>query len=173
MSVFKVSQDYKTVINPDAAKLVPELKLLDQDELIFCILVADDVDGPLRKKPVSERLLMAKRRYPDVDEESEKIKMAIDGYKSLVFDRRKYTIEVLNRRYRDIDLEIETDHSMSANKLAERLKMQDLLNKRIDAIQSDIDSDEQAYELMGGKKLSYIEQWQLNQKEYQEFKNEL
>lgn len=173
MSVFKVTSDYKTIINKDAAKLVPELRLLSQDELIFCILVADDVDGPFRKKPEEERVLMANKRYPNINPESRKIKFALDGYKSLIFDQRRRTVGILSHRSRIIDRDIETDLTMTATKMAEKLKMQEMLQKRIDAIQSEIDSDEMAYEIKGGKTLSFIEKWQMNQKKYKEFNNAL
>jgi len=173
MSVFKVTSDYKTIINKDAAKLVPELRLLSQDELIFCVLVADDVDGPFRKKPLEERVMMAKKRYPEVKPDSAKIKNAIEGYKGLVFDMRRHTVGTLTARYQRIDLEIETDLTMTANKMAEKLKMQEMLTKRIDAIQIEIDSDEMAYEIKGGKVLSFLEKWQLNQQKYKEFQNAL
>ncbi len=172
-SVFKVSSDFKTIINKDAAKLVPELRLLTQDELIFCILAADNVDGPFRKKPPEERLLMAKKRYPSIKAESKKMKIALEGYKGLVFDQRRHTVEVLTFRYNKIDIEIETDLTMSATKMAEKLKMQEMLLSRIEVIQSDIASDEMAYELKGGKKLSFIEHYQMNQKKYQELQNAL
>jgi hypothetical protein len=173
MSVFKVTSDYKTIINKDAAKLVPELRLLTEDELIFCILVADDVDGPFRKKPPDERVLMALKRYPDIKAESKKMKLAIDGYKSLIFDQRRRTVEILTKRIRIIDIEIETDMAMSASKMGEKLKMQEMLQKRVDAIQSEIDADEMAYEIKGGKKLSFLEKYQMNQKKYREFQNAL
>jgi len=173
MAVFKVTSDFKTVINPDAAKLVPELKLVSENELIFCILAIDDVDGPFRKKPASERMLMAKKRYPDIKEESQMMLTAMAGYKGLLFDRRKHTIEVLERRYRVLDVELETDLTMTPNKMAGVLKMQEMLSKRIEGLQSEIDSDEMAYEIRGAKKLSFIEKWQLNQKEWAKFNSEL
>jgi len=173
MSVFKVDSDFKVVVNSDAAKLVPELKLLSQDELIFSILAVDDVDGPFRKKPVDERLLMAKKRYPAVNPESTKMKQAMESYRGLIFDRRRKTIDTLNYRYNMIDREIETNMTMTASKLSENIRMQELIAKRIETLQQDIDSDEMAYELKGGKQMSFLEKWQINQKKYEEYKSEL
>jgi len=161
------------VINADAAKLVPELRSLSQDELIFCILAVDDVDGPFRKKPEHERLLMAGKRYPDIEVDTDRMKIAFDGYKSLIFDRRRKTIETLEYRYALIDREIETNLTMTPTKMTESIKMQEIISKRIETIQNDIDSDQLAYELRGGKKMSFLENWQANQKKYAEYKNEL
>ena len=83
MSVFKVDRNFKVIINLEAARLVPELQSLSQDQLRYVILVVDYVDGPFRKKPPDERRILASRKVFGKDkmmQESEKVKNAMEAY---------------------------------------------------------------------------------------------
>ena len=80
MGGFKVDRNWKVIIDIEAAKLVPELRSLSEEELLYVILVADYVDGPFRKQPPEERRIMAVRRVYGKDKvlkETEKIKNEI------------------------------------------------------------------------------------------------
>lgn len=176
MSVFKIDKNFETVLNPDAIKLVPELSALTQDELMYVILVADYADGPYRKKPLEERMLMARKRVYGKDDKklnSQKISLAIEAYKSLVFDIRRETIDIYNGKIRMLQKE-----TLQQNTTFARMKEIDstisFMMDRISNINHDLDIEEgEEIELKGKKKLSYLEQWQRNQKLYHEYKNNL
>jgi len=173
MSVFKVDHNYEVILNMDAVKLVPELSSLNQNELIYVILVADNVDGPYRKKPLEERVLMAYKRVfgsEKVDMSSDRIRIAIEAYKSLIFDIRRETIDIYNSKIRVLQKE-----SLAPDVTFSRMKEIDstitFMMERIRTINHEIDIEEgEEIELKGKKKLSYLEIWQRNQKTYREYK---
>jgi hypothetical protein len=173
MAVFKVDQNFEFVLNADAVKLVPELSNLDQKELMYVILVADIVDGPYRKKPYEERLLMAYKRVYGSDKvnvTSDKFKIAIEAYKSLVFDIRRETIDIYNSKIRELQKET-LQHDTTFSRMKEIDSTISFMMERITRINHEIDIEEgEEIELRGKKKLSYLEIWQRNQKAFREFK---
>lgn len=175
MPVFQVDRNFKVIVNPEAAKLVPELQSLTEDELRYVILVADYVDGPLRKQPIEERCLIASRIVYGKDariKENEKIKNAIDLYKGLIFDVRRETVDLLKSKVERLHRELMRD-KISSREIQEVDKSISFLEKRITSIEHDLDIDEQEkIELRGSRSLSMIETWQRNQKKQQEFKQQ-
>lgn len=175
MSVFKVDKDFAVVVNRDAVKLVPELKSLTDVELRYVILVADYVDGPLRKKPLEERRLMARKIvYKDTnkDPETAKMKLALEAYKGLVFDIRRETIDIYKQKVRALQKE-----SLAPDASFARMKELDstinFLQARISSMEHELDIEEsEEINLKGKKKLSFVEIWQRRQKEHHKFKNE-
>lgn len=173
MSVFKVDKNFKVILNPEAAKLVPELATLSEDWLLYVILVADYCDGPYRKKPFEERRSLAIKRVfgsKNVNPDQKHILNAIDSYKGLVFDIRRETRDVYIEKVR-----IYHKESLSPNLEIKRMKELDsaiqFLEERIAKIDISLEADDlNEIELKGQKKLSYLEIWQLRQKEYRKFK---
>jgi len=173
MPVFKVDQNFKIIINPEAVKLIPELSSLSNDEMIYVILVMDYEDSPFRKKPLEERRALAiKRVWGDkgVNVDTKKIYSAMEAYKSLVFDIRRETLDVYKQK-------IQLYHKEQLNPGVEFKRMKELdqsiqyLEERIDKIQMLLETDELSeLALRGQKKLSFIEIWQRRQKEFREFK---
>jgi len=176
MSVFKVNNNYTVVINIEAAKLVPELSSLSEDELLYIILAIDNVDGPFRKLPPEERALLAKRRvYKDVivDLDTPRMRLAADGYKGLIFDIRRETVDVYKTkvlRYQK-DLLI-MDQSFA--KVREQEQAISFLMQRITDIEYGLDVEEkEEFELKGKKALSQVEIWQRNQRKFKEYKESI
>ena len=176
MAVFKVNSNFDVIINADAIRLIPELSSLSKDELMYVVLIADYVDGPYRKKPFEERVLMARKRVygkNDVKLNDKKIAMAVDAYKSLVFDIRRETIDIYNSKIRTLQKE-----TLQQNTTFSRMKEIDstisFMMDRISNINHELDiEDGEEIELKGKKKMSYLEIWQRNQKIYHEYKNNL
>jgi predicted nucleic acid-binding Zn-ribbon protein len=173
MSVFIISSDFKVVLNPDAVKLVPELRSLTQEELIYVILVVDYVDSPLKSKPFEERQRMACRKVfkKDFDEsiETGKIKQAMTSYKGLVFDIRRETLDAYKRRVKTLHSDLLMDN-LSAKNMKDLDSSVQFLEARIASIENDVNrSDQQNLELKGQKKLSFLEMYQRNQNEFKEF----
>lgn len=175
MSVFKVDKNFSMIIHPDAYRLVPELKSLDEKDMLYVILVADYIDGPFRKLPIEERKLLAKKKvYGDkapYPEKTAKIRHAIEGYKGLVFDIRYETIDIYKSKIKKMHLE-----TLSSDISVSRMKEVDasisFLEERIAKIEKDLNmEEEQAIMLRGNKELSFIEKWQRRQKDYKLFKD--
>jgi hypothetical protein len=172
MSVFKVDRDFTVILNPDAVKLVPELSSLSQRELLFIILVEDYEDSPFRKKPIEERWSMAlKKVFKDepVNLETDKIRLARRGYKSLVFDVRRETRDIYLKR-----IDMYRKELMAVNIEFKRMKELDqsiqYLEERIEAIDKSLEADDVAnLQLKGNRQLSYIEMWQQRQKEFRKY----
>ena len=174
--IFKVDKSFKVILNPEAVKLVPELAGLSEKEVLFIILVEDYSDSPFRKKPYEERWSLAiKRVFGDepVNLETDRIKLARDAYKSLVFDVRRETIDVYKRK-----LGVYQREQLAANVDFKRMKELDqmiqYLEERIQAIEVSLEADDITnVKLKGDRQLSYIEIWQKRQQEYRKFKQSL
>jgi hypothetical protein len=173
MSVFKINKEFTAVLNPEAAKLVPELSGLTDDELLYIILVADYSDGPYRKRPPEERRTLAIKHVfkgKSVNVETKKIYDAIDAYKGLVFDIRRETLDILKQK-------CQMYHKELLNPTIEFKRMKELdqsiqyLEERIEKLETSLTTDDiTEMELKGQKKLSFLELWQRHQKEYKKFK---
>lgn len=171
--IFKVDKNFKTILNPEAVKLVPELVGLSEKELLFIILVEDYSDSPFRKKPFEERWSLAiKRVFGDepVNLETNNIKLARDAYKSLVFDIRRETLDVYKKK-----VALYHKEALAANIEFKRIKELDqaiqYLEDRIQAIEVSLAADDITnIKLKGDRELSYIEIWQKRQMEYRKFK---
>lgn len=176
MSVFKVDRNFEIILNRDAVKLVPELSGLSQDELRYVILVIDYVDGPYRKKPFEERQLLARKQvYRDSakNPETEKVRIGMAAYKSLVFDIRRETVDIYSKKVRALQKE-SLQLEISLTRMKEIDSTISFMQDRIISINHELDiEEEEEVELKGQKKLSYVELWQRNQREYREYQSKL
>lgn len=163
------------MLNPEAAKLVPELQSLTEDQLWYIILVVDYVDGPYRRHPLSERKVMAARTIfkKDSVKESPKVLNAMDAYKGLVFDIRRETVDALKAKVMKLHKELLKD-STTPSALQGIDKSITFLEKRIDSIERDLDMQEkETIELKAGRKLSMLEEWQRRQMKHHEYKSSI
>jgi hypothetical protein len=171
MSVFKIDKDFRIILNKDAVKLVPELSSLNENELKYVILVMDYVDGPFRRLPIDERRDLARKKiYGNlkVNPESEKVKVAMEAYKGLVFDIRRETIDIYNKKIHQLQKETLSD--ISINKIKEYDQSITFLQTRVETLLHDLDMEEdKEMQLRGDREISYIEIWQLRQKKLHEF----
>jgi len=175
MPVFQLDRHYKIIVNPEAAKLVPELKTLTEEQLWYTILVADYKDGPFRLLPIEERRLMAARKIYGKDKilKEDRIKHAMEAYKSLVFDIRRETLDALKTKALKLHQELLKD-SITPRQIQDIEKSLSFIENRIISIEKDLDMEEQeSIEIRGNKKLSMIEKWQRNQKKYHEYQREI
>jgi len=176
MSVFKVNNNYTVVINIEAAKLVPELSVLTQDELLYIILAVDNVDGPYRKLPPEERKALAQKKvYADrkVDLETKKLQHAAEGYKSLIFDIRRETVDTYKTKCLRYQKELLV-MDQTFTKVKEQESAISFLTQRITDIEYSLDMEEkEEFELKGKKSLSQVEIWQRNQRKLKEYKESI
>ena len=173
MSVFKVDSKFTAILNPDAVKLAPELRELDQKEILYVILVMDYSDSPFRNKPLEERKYLAAKKvfgteYSDALE-TPKIKDAMFAYKGLVFDIRKETLDVLKKKALNLQKEFFRD-DLSHKEMVDLDKSISFIESRIESISKSIENTEdQELQIKGKAKLSMVEVWQRNQKAQKEF----
>lgn len=174
MAVFQVDKNFSVILNPEAARLVPELSSLTESELLFVVLAEDYADGPYRKKPAEERYSMAvKRVFKDqgVNLETKRMKLARDAYKSLVFDIRRETLDIYKQKIGVYHREM-LSAGLEFKKMKELDQMIQYLEERIQAIETSLEADDIAnVRLKGDRQLSYIEIWQKRQQEYRKFKD--
>lgn len=176
MAVFKMDKNFEIILNPEAVKLVPELKSLSSEELRYVILVIDYVDGPFRKKPIEERKAMARKTvYGDSNKnpETERVLYGMEAYKSLVFDIRRETVDIYKAKI--IKLQKET---IAPDTTFVRMKEIDstitFMQDRVSGIEHDLDmEDSDNIELKGKRSLSHLERWQRAQKDFAEYKKSI
>ena len=176
MAVFQVDRNYKVVANPEAIKLVPELRSLTMEQFWYVVLVVDYVDGPFRRRPIEERKILAARKIFGKDKklkESEKVLNAMEAYKGLVFDIRRETLDALKSKVMKLHKEL-LRPDVTPNSIQNIDKSINFLEKRILSIERDLDlEEEESIEIKAGRKLSMLEKWQRNQKQYEEYKAEV
>lgn len=176
MPVFQIDRNHKVIANPDAVKLVPELRSLTMEQFWYVVLVTDYVDGPFRRKPIEERRILAARKIFGKDKrmkESEKVLNAMEAYKGLIFDIRRETLDALKSKVMKLHKEL-LRPDISPSQIQNIDKSINFLEKRIISIERDLDlEEEESIEIKAGRKLSMLEKWQRNQKQYEEYKAEI
>lgn len=158
------------LIDEDAVMLCPILSQLNQKELKYVILVEDYVKSPLRRKPKNERMFSASLIVFGKEDylPNEIVKKAMEEYKSLLFDSRRETIDALNNKINRINMEIESPE-LTSIQFTNMLKALNLAQLRIDQLTIEIERDDEMEQLKlrGGKKLSFLEMYQRNRREYE------
>jgi len=166
--LFKTQRRNKLVLHPDAIKLTTHLKKLSSDEVYYTIL-AYDYYSKYHQYPLRDRKLRAEREIfgaeaKNIEEGNKKLKDAIEEYKSLQYDYRR---ELVNTYQEKIELnraELISASSLAVKKLLDANRM---LDAEINKLQHEIDKNEEALELQGGGRISFIEEWRENRKKYQ------
>lgn len=173
MYLFSINKKGTKILHPDAYKLCPELKNLEEDELL-AIILAYDYYSPYRQLPLDERLRRAKAQvYKGKDTdlwERKKIKDAVDMYLSLQYDPRHESIRVYQDKIASIHEKIrETeDHGLLINlgKLNKEFRKQ-LLEIEQELLMED---EKDAVQLQGKGSLSLLERLLRNQERYNEIR---
>lgn len=160
------------VLHPDVVKLSPELGMLDSKEVMFIIL-AFDYNSLYRQFPERQRVSKAiwhvyQDSVPellDPDKRPKKIRLGIEAYKSLQYNRNIELVEMYNRKIDALLAKIEDEDNDSALKR---------IRESIDGFRKDVRKLEEEIveekmmdgELKGNIKLSWLEKMQQNQKMY-------
>ncbi|WP_298838875.1 hypothetical protein [uncultured Clostridium sp.] len=160
------------ILHPDVIKLCPELSLLTDKEILFIILCYD-YNSIYRQFPERQRLSKAiwhvwqdnKPELLDEDKRPQKIKKAIEAYKSLQYNRNIELVEMYNRKIDDLLKILEEDNSTNGIKNA--MDSIDRFRKAIRAIEAEIIEEKLIDgELKGNVKRSFLEVLQSNIKMY-------
>jgi hypothetical protein len=160
------------VLRRDCVDLCPELKLINDKELLFIILVYD-YHSIYRQFPERQRLSRAifhvfgdnVPNLLDPEKHPQKIKIAIDSYRSLQYDPNVELIDLYNRKIQEQMSILEEDKSTIGIKNAS--ENIDRFRKLIRAIESEvIESTLMEGKLSGKMELSFLERFKSNQKMY-------
>lgn len=167
--VLIIGQNGRVVVNDLAVSLALHLKKCKSTELLFIVLKYDYVYSPYRLKAIQERHKLAVIRcWPDqpeyIPEDDDRIKRAIIEFESLTFNHNYFIRDRLMTKL--IRLEEELAGEISAPKIRGLMETMDLIGKKIDELNDKIMQQESELELKGGGELTWIENWQKNQEEF-------
>lgn len=160
------------VLHPDVVKLSPELALLSSEEVLFIIL-AYDYNSIYRQFPEKQRVSKAiwhvyNDNVPNLlneEKRPQRIKSAIEAYKSLQYNRNVELVEMYNRKIDDLLKLLEAETSTTGIK--NNMDSIDKFRKAIRSIESEIIEEKlMDGELKGNAQLSWLEKLQSNQKMY-------
>lgn len=173
--VFTVNSSHTVILSNEAVKLCPELRQLNEQQVLYIILAYDYIDSPWRRQPLEDRKRLAKRKiWGDkkfVPEDYKKVAAGINEYKGLIYDPEREQRDVLLTKLNSLNNEFINETDTGA--LTQLMKSQDLIQDRIDAFDIKIDIKEEKVKLKAGKKLSYIEQFMRNRSKFEERMNEI
>jgi len=166
--IFKLNKENTIVLTPEAKDLCVTLSKLDDDNFMYVILVYDTMDSPYRRKPEQERRRIARNRiwgkdHPDMPEDNPLVADAIDEMKSIVYDHNKDDREVLLTKLTLLNADLMSSDSSRIKSIMEAIE---LIENRIDELDSRIDREEEIVYLKGGRKLSFVEMFIKNREAY-------
>ena len=169
-TVFRVTPDNKVVVHPEAVKLSPVLGVLNDKQLRYVILVYDYVKSPFRMRAETDRKRLVKRMIYGKDtaiepEKNEKVKKAIKEYRQLIYEPKRETLDVIKQKLKNVNEQIlKVDESKTDIKRIQELdKVAQYFQDRYDSLEQEIESEEESMTVRGDYKLSFLEEWQMNQ----------
>lgn len=174
--IFRITDDNQIVMDQDALKLVPELRKLKQEELIYISLVYDWFDSPLRKMPLETRKTMARRKiWKKIDEsdpeENENIRKGIDMYKSICYDSVRSSADTIRTKIELLNRDLLADRELTLVKSKSIIDQLSFFSARLDQLDQEIKTQDITYnEIKGKLKLSKLELFQRRQQEYNKIK---
>ena len=160
------------ILHPDCVKLAPEFSLLSKEETMLIIL-AYDYNSIYRQFPERQRLSKAiwhvfSDNRPDIlDEEKrpKRIKIAIERYKALQYNRNIELVEMYNKKIDELLLLLEADNS--ATGIKNNMESIDKFRKAIRSIEAEVLEEKLVDgELKGSTRLSFLEKMQQSDKMY-------
>lgn len=174
--LFHLDKKNNAVLHPEAVKLCPELGLLNEKETLFIIL-AFDYNSIYKQYPERQRLSKAiwhaygdnNPKLLEEDKREKRIRVAIDAYKSLQYNRNEELISIYQRKIEQAQEEILNEDSST------RLKnLRDIISgfrKDIRELETEVvEKSILEAELKGDRELSLLENWQTNMKHYNSIK---
>jgi hypothetical protein len=158
LPLFRIDEKNKVVLDKEAIKLCPGLKLLSQQQLLYVILCYD-YNQKFHQFSLEERRILAKKEtFGDVQlnpEHEQKVLNAINEYMSLQFDEDRATLDAYKTKKRMLlDKVHYEDDSTKLQKLFAAIKF---IDNEIKDLQVKIETDIKTAEIKGGGKLSLLE----------------
>jgi len=172
--LFFIDEKQNLLLRPECYKLCPELSALDEKDVLF-ISLAYDYHSVYRQFPEHERVRKAMfHAYDKYDTEflnKTSIKLGIEAYKSLQYDRK---IEFADRLQKKIDSLLDLiEYEENAKSIADKLKTIEDLRRTIKGLENEItESMINKGQVKGDQDLSWLEELQSNRKYYLSLKKE-
>ena len=175
--IFKIDKKTKSIIpTRDALSLCPELNYLSDKEFEYIIIVYDYVFSPWYRRPKNERKDIAlKKLFGEKTvhiEQREAVKVGIEAYKSIIYDERRETIDACKTKIQILNDKLTDPAILKSKELADLDASINILQKRIDKNQEELDTEEEKIDIIGNRKLSWIEKMKRSKRLY-EIKNRL
>ena len=173
--MFELNTEGKAVLNKNCLQLIPKLRFLTDEEVLFTIL-ALDYYSPYAKFPDIERFRKAKihafGNRNVVPWEKQHIKEGMEAYESLQYDRRREIKKTYERKIEMLQntLMYQTKDTL----IVGTLKSIDALTLAIKNLEADIDQNNSAKNMISGKgNLSLIEEMQKNRNSFKNLEHPL
>lgn len=167
--LYTVNSKGTAVLDEEAVKLAPKLGKLKKEELLFVILFTDYA-SPYNQQPTAERLARAKRHVwgkeaPEKIDEAKHIIEAIEEFKGLIYDEDREMLR--NYKSKIVDYSEIINNETDPRKVKAYDDAVSVLENRVVKIEEKLRGKyEQQFVLKGDRRMSQIEMWQQNQREY-------
>lgn len=156
--LFRIDEEENIVLDKHCIKLCPGLKTLNEQQLLYIILVYD-YHSKYHQFPLEERKKKAfaeaynpKSKNP---EDSDLVQKCIQEYKSLQYDSRREIVGTYNDKIAMLrERVLLEEDSTRLGKLMSSIK---LLQENINSIQNEINTDFKLAKIKGGGELSLLE----------------
>ena len=169
-SIFRIDQQGKMMLAPDAIGLCPEFNLLEDHQIVYLVLAYDCANTVFKQQARTEwRNLAAKHVYGNSFNgdlaEQDIPRDAITKFKEFTYDEeREWKLTLLAKQDKLNQLiAVEDDTKKMSNLVAMRKQLKELLSEADEKISM---TDEKIRLASKTGKLSYLEQWQLRQKKF-------
>jgi hypothetical protein len=167
--LFYIDKTSKAILNPDAVRLMPELRVLDEEESLTIIL-AYDYYSPYNQFSEEDRQAKALRHVfkgsaPDKFWNKEKIKAAVESYKALQYNPK---IDMIRLYYAKVaDLNNVLMGTKEEDVITSSVKSIKELRKYIKELEEEVLGDRiEEGVIIGDQKLSWLERMQQNADNY-------
>lgn len=163
--VYTIDKTSNVVLRPEAVKLCPELGVLDNKQTVTLIL-AYDYYSPYNKFPIEARQQKALLHVYGTEADAkfflkEKIKVAIDCYISIQYDKKREMINLYNIKIDDLNNEISKTKDETI--INDSIKSIRLLRLYIKELEKEVTADEiEAGVVVGNKQVGLLEYFQSN-----------
>ena len=167
--LFNIDKRGSAIFAKEALDLCPELAFLSESERLFVILVYDYY-SMFRQFTEQDRINKTTNHLINlfgvgVDPTTEKMKIAIDAYKSLQYDPRRELVSTYKAKIKSLSEEM--DKTLSSTGIKNILESIERLKKAIEETTQEIElALESRNALKGGGDLSFLEKLKENKEYY-------
>lgn len=163
MMLFYTDKKGNALLHKDVYRLCPEFSVLKESEVTYIVLVYDYY-SPFSQLEQQDRQRRAEKQlgFENI-EKSDKIRSAIQLYLSIQYDSKRAIIKGYQDKIKMLQHQL-MDPDTSPSKITQILQSQDILQNKIDDLQSEIEFSMFSAELKGGRTKSLLEYMQDNKK---------
>jgi hypothetical protein len=170
-SIFRLDQQGKIMLVPDAIGLCPEFSLLESDQIVYLVCAYDSMNTIFKQQPRKNwKTLAAKHVFGTSADfefaENQITKPAIDRFKELVFDEQREWKHTLLEKIEKLNIAFlaEDDSKRQSNIVAARKQTMQLIEEADEKISI---VDEKVRLALKNGKLSYLEICQIRWRKFE------